>query len=173
MAFSLRAGNIVCRLPFRFDALPLHSASDRKPAHPLPDLPPAARLPPLFESCIMIRAALALCLMATPALAGVSTKCLPASVKAKLAHIERHYGKVTVISAYRKNARIAGSGKRSKHAQCLAADFHITKNKAAAVRWLRSQPGELITYGCSMHHVHAGLGSYKGHHCVNSKGIRR
>jgi len=110
----------------------------------------------------MIRAALALCLMATPALAGVSTKCLPASVKAKLAHIERHYGKVTVISAYRKNARIAGTGKRSHHADCKAVDFHVRGNKQGAIRWLWKQPGEVIVYRGHFHHIHVGVGNWKG-----------
>ena len=115
---------------------------------------------------------LSLLALSSPAQAA-STSCLPASIKAKLNYIERHFGRVTVISTYRKNARIAGSGKRSLHASCQAVDFHIARNKSAAVRWLRSQPVEVITYGCGMHHVHVGVGSYKGHHCVNSKGVRR
>jgi len=110
----------------------------------------------------VIRAALAFCLMATPALAGVSTKCLPASVKAKLAHIERNFGKVTVISAYRKNARIAGSGKRSKHSFCGAADFHVHGNKQAARKWLMGQRGEFIQYSGHHTHWHIADGNFKG-----------
>ena len=115
---------------------------------------------------------LSLLALSSPAQAA-STSCLPASVKAKLNYIERHFGRVTVISTYRKNARIAGSGKPSKHRNCKAVDFHVHGNKAAAIRWLWKQRGEVIVYRCAMHHLHAGVGSYKGHHCVNSKGVRR
>ena len=101
-----------------------------------------------------------------------STKCLPGVLKNALEHIGRRYGKVSVISTFRRGARIAGSGNLSKHASCRAVDFHVRGNKKGALAWLRKQRLEIITYGCGMHHVHIATGSYRGHHCVNSSGVR-
>jgi uncharacterized protein YcbK (DUF882 family) len=101
------------------------------------------------------------------------TECLPGEIKAALAHVKRNYGDVSVLSAYRKGASIIGTRNRSKHARCQAVDFHIRRNRQAAVQWLRKQNLEVITYGCSMHHIHIATGSYKGHHCVDSKGRRK
>lgn len=111
-------------------------------------------------------------LSAEPAEAA-GTKCLPGHIKAALSHVDRRYGKVAVISAYRKGASIIGKRERSKHATCRAVDFHVRGNKQAAVQWLRKQDLEVITYGCGMHHVHIAVGSYKGHHCVDKKGRRK
>jgi uncharacterized protein YcbK (DUF882 family) len=89
-----------------------------------------------------------------------------------MAHISRNYGRVIVISAFRRGAIIAGTRKRSKHARCQAVDFLIRGNRAAAVRWLWKQPLEVITYSGSMHHIHIAIGSYKGHHRVDGRGRR-
>lgn len=105
---------------------------------------------------------LSLLALSSPSQAGPSTKCLPASVKAKLNYIDRHFGRVTVISTYRKNARIAGTGKRSKHADCKAVDFHVHGNKAAARKWLMKQPGEFIQYSGHFSHWHIADGNWKG-----------
>jgi uncharacterized protein YcbK (DUF882 family) len=113
----------------------------------------------------------ALLLSHSPAEAKIT--CLPGQIKAALAHVKHNYGDVAVISAYRKGASIVGKRTRSKHASCQAVDFHVQRNKQAAVQWLRRQQLEVITYGCSMHHVHIAVGSYKGHHCVDSKGRRK
>lgn len=116
-------------------------------------------------------AIVAACLLATPASAAPPTKCLPSVVKQTLKELKR-FGKVQIISTYRKGARIAGTGRRSKHASCKAVDFHLRGNKAAAIRWLKKRRLEVITYGCGMHHIHIATGSYKGHHCVNKRGVR-
>jgi uncharacterized protein YcbK (DUF882 family) len=102
-----------------------------------------------------------------------STSCLPGEIKSALAHVKRNFGDVAVVSAYRKGASIIGKRTRSKHASCQAVDFHVHRNKQAAVRWLRGQKLEVITYGCAMHHVHIAVGSYQGHHCVDKKGRRK
>lgn len=115
--------------------------------------------------------AFALFVAVAPAQAA-STKCLPAQVKSAL-HKLKQFGRVQVISTYRKGARIAGTRKISKHASCRAVDFHIHGNKRAAIKWLRKQKLEVITYGCAMHHIHIATGRYKGHHCVNRRGVRR
>lgn len=101
-----------------------------------------------------------------------STQCLPPQVKKALSGVSK-YGKVTIISSYRKNAVIAGTRKRSKHASCKAVDFNISGNKSGAIKWLRSQRLEVITYGCAMHHIHIATGNYKGYKCVNSRGIAK
>jgi uncharacterized protein YcbK (DUF882 family) len=101
-----------------------------------------------------------------------SIKCLPQQLKTTL-HKLKKFGRVQVISTYRKGARIAGTRKISKHASCRAVDFHLKGNKRAAIKWLRKQRLEVITYGCGMHHIHIATGSYKGHHCVDRRGKRR
>jgi uncharacterized protein YcbK (DUF882 family) len=93
---------------------------------------------------------------------GQKASCLPPSIKAKLHHIEKHYGRVTVISAYRKNAVIAGTRKRSHHADCKAVDFHMHGNKRGADAWLMKQDGEFIRYSGKFHHWHVGVGHWKG-----------
>ena len=121
----------------------------------------------------MIRAALLTAFLAiAPAQAGQSTKCLPPQIKRVLSDLKR-FGRVEIISTYRKGAIIAGTHKRSKHASCRAVDFHLHGNRKAAMRWLLAQPIEIITYGGAMHHIHIATGSYRGHHVVNSRGARR
>ena len=121
---------------------------------------------------IMIALALSMCTPAHAARGGVSTACLPAQLKNALAHIRANYGRVVVVSAHRPGARVAGTGKRSKHASCKAVDFHVRGNRAGALAWLRRQPLEIITYGGAMHHIHIATGNYRGHHVVNSRGRR-
>lgn len=104
---------------------------------------------------------------------GVSTACLPGQLKSALAHVSANYGRVIVVSAHRRGARIAGTGRRSKHADCRAVDFHVKGNRAGALKWLRRQPIEIITYGGAMHHIHIATGSYRGHHVVNGRGARK
>ena len=103
---------------------------------------------------------------------GVSTKCLPGSLRAALAHVAATYGRVAVVSAHRPGARIAGTRKRSKHADCKAVDFHVRGNRTGALAWLRKQPLEIITYGGAMHHIHIAIGRYRGHHVVSKSGRR-
>lgn len=119
----------------------------------------------------MAMSALALTILASPAHAK-ATRCLPPNLKAALAHIAKTYGKVQVISAFRRGSIIAGSRNRSKHASCQAVDFHIKGGRKAAIQWLRRQKLEVITYSGGMHHVHIAVGSYKGHHVVDRRGRR-
>lgn len=122
--------------------------------------------------CVVSAAFLAIMVSLSPAQAA-STKCLPGSLRAAMAHISRNYGRVLIISTYRRGAVIAGTRKRSKHARCQAVDFKVKGNQRAAVRWLQSQPLEVITYSGAMHHVHIAIGSYKGHHRVDGRGRRK
>lgn len=101
-----------------------------------------------------------------------STKCLPGELKNALAQVSKRFGKVQVISGYRKASIIAGTRKRSKHASCRAVDFHVKGDRKGAIRWLRTQRLEVITYSGAMHHIHIATGSYKGHHVVDRRGRR-
>lgn len=88
----------------------------------------------------------------------VSSSCLPSSLKSRLNQVRKKFGRVTVISAYRKNARIRGSGKRSKHASCSAVDFKV-KDKWAAYKWLaRNHSGGVGVYSGSCSHIHIDVG---------------
>lgn len=107
---------------------------------------------------------------------GISRTCLPRSIKAKLAAIERNFGRVRIISSFRRGARIAGTGKRSYHASCRAVDFHPPRGRYRAVlSWLRrNHGGGLGTYSCGMHHIHIDSGPrVRFHHCVSKRGRPR
>jgi uncharacterized protein YcbK (DUF882 family) len=106
-----------------------------------------------------------------------SASCLPSTVKDRLTEIERRFGKVTIISAFRKGARIAGSGSPSLHASCRAVDFKVARNQSAAAAWLKANhAGGVGTYTCAMHHIHIDDGRRaRWHQCVNKSGrpVRR
>ncbi len=102
-----------------------------------------------------------------------STGCLPASIKAKLSEIRSKFGPVSIVSAHRPGARIAGSGHRSLHASCRAVDFHPPAGKySQVVNWLQStHSGGVGTYSCGMHHIHIDNGGrVRFHHCVSANG---
>ncbi len=90
---------------------------------------------------------------------GASRGCLQASASALLARIESQFGPVQVISTCRPGARIAGSGKPSKHGFGLAVDFEAGGRKAAIVNWLRANhtSGGTMTYA-GMSHIHVDIG---------------
>lgn len=76
------------------------------------------------------------------------SSCLPGVLKKRLAQIRARFGRVRLISTYRRGARIAGSGRRSFHASCRAVDFHAPRGKyRAVVAWLkRNHFGGVGTY---------------------------
>jgi hypothetical protein len=105
--------------------------------------------------------------------ASTSGGCLPASIKAKLNEIRSKFGPITIVSTFRRGARIAGTGRVSLHASCRAVDFHPPKGKYSAVlAYLqRTHSGGLGTYSCGMHHMHIDNGpKIRFHHCVGSSG---
>ena len=105
---------------------------------------------------------------ATPALA-LSTKCLPGIIKQRMAQIRRKFGKITVVSTYRRGARIRGTGKPSYHASCRALDFIPPRGKYRAVaKWLKANhAGGVGTYSCKMHHIHIDNGPrVRFHKCI-------
>lgn len=89
--------------------------------------------------------------------ATVSTGCLPGSIKAALARVQAQCGGVTIISAHRGGARIAGSGKPSYHASCRAADFTM-RNYACGIRALAGWGGGLSTDPHRVAHLHMDTG---------------
>ena len=94
----------------------------------------------------------------TPAQAS-SESCLPSVLKTRLAQIRQRYGKISVVSTFRKGATIRGSGKKSYHASCRAVDFVPPKGKYnEVVRWLyANHEGGIGTYTC-MNHIHIDNG---------------
>lgn len=112
----------------------------------------------------------------TPASAASATTgagCLPGSIKATLNAIRSKFGPVTIVSTFRRGARIAGSGRASLHASCRAVDFHPPKGKYKTVlAYLqKTHSGGLGTYSCGMHHLHIDNGpKVRFHHCVSSSG---
>ncbi len=102
-----------------------------------------------------------------------STNCLPGTLKRQVNKLESRFGRIRIISTFRRGARIAGSGRRSRHASCAAIDFKAAKGQhSRVVRWLRSNHrGGLGTYSCAMHHIHIDNGPrLRWHHCVNKAG---
>lgn len=90
---------------------------------------------------------------------GASRGCLTSAARALLGRIEAQFGAVQVISTCRPGARIAGSGKPSKHASGNAVDFNAGGRKAAIVNWLRANhhSGGTMTYA-RMNHIHVDIG---------------
>lgn len=89
--------------------------------------------------------------------ATVNTGCLPGSIKAALAKVQAQCGGVTIISAHRAGARIAGSGKPSYHASCRAADFTM-RDYACGMRALSGWGGGLSTDPHRVQHLHMDTG---------------
>lgn len=91
--------------------------------------------------------------------ATASRGCLQPAAAALLARIESQFGPVQVISTCRPGARIAGSGKPSKHGFGLAVDFDAGARKQAIVNWLRANhtSGGTMTYA-RMSHIHVDIG---------------
>ena len=92
---------------------------------------------------------------------GAPRKCLTAAVRAVLDQIETRFGPVQVISTCRPGARIAGSGRISRHASGNAVDFEAGKRKGAIIDWLvaNHKKGGTMTYP-SMSHIHVDVGQH-------------
>ena len=90
---------------------------------------------------------------------GTSRSCLTPSARALLGRIESQFGAVQIISTCRPGARIAGTGRISRHASGNAVDFNAGGRKAAIVRWLiaNHKSGGTMTYA-GMSHIHVDIG---------------
>jgi hypothetical protein len=92
--------------------------------------------------------------------ATASRTCLKPEALALLQRIEAQFGPLRVVSTCRPGARIAGSGKISKHATGQAVDFYAPNGrKAELVRWLiaNHNAGGTMTYA-HMGHIHVDIG---------------
>jgi hypothetical protein len=92
---------------------------------------------------------------------GGSRRGLTPAALALLERIESEFGPVNVISGYRPGARIAGSGRISRHASGNAIDFEAGARKGAIVKWLiaNHRAGGTMTYA-GMSHIHVDIGQH-------------
>lgn len=90
---------------------------------------------------------------------GASRSCLTGQARALLSRIEGRFGKVQIISTCRPGARIATTGKISKHATGQAIDFRAPGKKRQVVQWLiaNHKSGGTMTYS-DMDHIHVDVG---------------
>jgi len=97
-------------------------------------------------------------------------KCLTKAAHELLDKVEARFGPVRVISTCRPGARIAGSGRISRHASGNAVDFDAGSRKAAIIKWLvaNHKGGGTMTYP-DMSHIHMDI----GHHFVSLAGGRK
>jgi hypothetical protein len=101
--------------------------------------------------------------------------CLPGVLKQRLSEIRARFGPVSIISSHRPGARVAGSGRRSLHADCRAVDFKPSGNYSAVVAYLKANHnGGVGTYSCGMNHIHIDAGPMvRFHKCVSASGRSR
>lgn len=87
--------------------------------------------------------------------------CLSSEAKALLEQVEAKFGRMQIISTCRPGARIAGTGRISKHASGNAVDFDAGSRKAEVVAWLvaNHHAGGTMTYP-DMNHVHMDIGPH-------------
>jgi hypothetical protein len=85
--------------------------------------------------------------------------CLKPATRALLDRIEGAFGPVRIVSTCRPGARIATTGRISKHATGEAIDFDVGARKAEVVRWLiaNHSSGGTMTYA-DMSHIHVDVG---------------
>jgi hypothetical protein len=78
-----------------------------------------------------------------------------------LGRIEAKFGAMQIVSTCRPGARIAGTGRVSKHASGQAIDFNAGGRKGAVVQWLiaNHKSGGTMTYS-GMSHVHVDVGQH-------------
>jgi len=88
-------------------------------------------------------------------------ECLKPAARELLDRIEGEFGPMEIISTCRPGARIAGSGRISKHARGEAIDFEAGSRKGDVVRWLiaNHKTGGTKTYS-DMSHIHVDVGQH-------------
>lgn len=97
--------------------------------------------------------------MTAEAKQGSGGSCLTSEARALLKRIQNRFGNVQIISTCRAGARIATTGKRSKHASGQAIDFRVPGRKKEVVKWLiaNHHNGGTMTYS-DMDHIHVDVG---------------
>jgi hypothetical protein len=88
-------------------------------------------------------------------------ECLKPEARALLDRIEAEFGPMEIISTCRPGARIAGTGRISKHATGEAIDFNAGSRKRVVVQWLiaNHKAGGTMTYA-DMSHIHVDVGQH-------------
>ena len=92
---------------------------------------------------------------------GTSRSCLTSDARDLLNRIETKFGRVEIVSTCRAGARIASTGKPSRHASGNAIDFRAPGKKKQVVQWLINNHGDggTMTYS-DMDHIHVDVGSH-------------
>ncbi len=92
---------------------------------------------------------------------GSSSSCLTPEARNLLGRIRAQFGNVQIVSTCRPGARIATSGRPSRHASGRAIDFRVPGQKKQAVQWLinNHHSGGTMTYS-DMDHIHVDVGSH-------------
>jgi len=87
--------------------------------------------------------------------------CLKPEARALLDRIEAEFGPMEIVSTCRPGARIAGTGRISKHATGEAIDFNAGSRKRVVVQWLiaNHKAGGTMTYA-DMSHIHVDVGAH-------------
>lgn len=90
-----------------------------------------------------------------------SRSCLTRDARALLNSIENQFGRVEIVSTCRPGARIATTGRISKHASGEAIDFRVPGKKKQVVAWLIDNHGDggTMTYS-DMDHIHVDVGAH-------------
>ena len=90
---------------------------------------------------------------------GAARSCLTGEARNLLARIEQQFGAMQIISTCRPGAKIAGTGRTSRHASGNAVDFNAGGRKGAVIQWLiaNHHQGGTMTYP-SMDHIHVDIG---------------
>lgn len=93
--------------------------------------------------------------------ASANRGCLTSQAQALLGRIQNRFGNVQIISTCRPGARIATSGRPSKHASGQAIDFRVPGRKKEVVSWLiaNHHSGGTMTYS-DMDHIHVDVGGH-------------
>jgi len=93
--------------------------------------------------------------------ASASRSCLTSAARNLLSRIEQRFGAVQLISTCRPGARIAGTGRISRHASGNAVDFNAGGRKGAIINWLiaNHRSGGTMTYA-HMNHIHVDIGPH-------------
>jgi hypothetical protein len=93
--------------------------------------------------------------------ASSSRSCLTGAARSLLSRIEQKFGSMQIVSTCRPGARIAGTGRVSRHASGNAIDFNAGSRKAAVLNWLiaNHRSGGTMTYA-HMNHIHVDIGPH-------------
>ena len=88
-----------------------------------------------------------------------SRACLGSEIRSVLARVEAKFGRVNVVSTCRPGARIAGTGRLSRHATGDAVEFRAPGRKREVIKWLiaNHHSGGIMTYR-GMDHIHVDVG---------------